>query len=506
MKKIVLSIAMGAALVAGATAQTISSQMEVHLAMSTPELNLYFLDQGFLDLNLAHGSVGMMNNPGGLGLTGIMDVTAAGSLSRSTSLNSDIKLMDSTDVTGEIKIPTYFTLIDQGGLDYVGVAGKMGPFGVGIAYQRSFALEAGLDQADLDITQKFNYTYEDTIDSDASGPLPGGLQIPVTYNVSAVTSVSLKGSGEAKISNQPIFIGAGTKYGPFNLGMGIKVTKIEAIANTSLKLDANIDSLQGTLDGPIVSLTGDTVTFDNITVSTPLDDSIFFSKFSSNLTGTQYSLVMGGHMELPILKLGVSMELGMPYKLSGFYYNNAGLPEGQPILEDVDVSSLNFSSDSIAGEIGLELGGVQYVRKSDSDSGEIEMPGMTSLKTSLGLKLWGLRVGVNGGMDILNGEWPMIGNAYASLGTSLTVKRASLRLGLASRWQYLALEDDKLYSSTPMVILGAGLGIPFPKGELMLGSRINLANGILNTQNLEKQEELNPFKTIAFNAGIRVSI
>jgi hypothetical protein len=90
--------------------------------------------------------------------------------------------------------------------------------------------------------------------------------------------------------------------------------------------------------------------------------------------------------------------------------------------------------------------------------------------------------------------------------TSLSIKRTSLRLGLASRWQYLALEDDKLYSSAPMVILGAGVGIPFPKGELMLGSRINLANGILSTSNLEKMEDFKPWETIALNAGIRVSI
>lgn len=507
MKKIALSIALCLALAGGLSAQTLSTQMEAHIAMSTPELNLYFLDLGFLDLNLAHGSVGMMNNPGGLGQTGIMDVTVAGSLSKDVSMSTDIKLMDSTEVTGELKIPTNLTLTDQGGLDYVGVAGKMGPFGVGIAYQRSFAVEVGLDQADMDITQKFNYVYKDTLDSDASGPLPGGIQIPVTYNVSAVTSIRLKGSGQARISNQPIFVGAGTKYGPFNMGMGVKVTKIEAIANTYLNLSGDIDSLKGTLDGPLTSLTtNDTITFDNITVNTPFADSVFYDKFSSNLTGTQYSLIIGGNMELPIVKLGMSMELGMPYKLSGFYYNNAGLPSGQPELENVDVSNLHFSGDSLTGGIGLDIGGVEYNRKTAADTGEIELPGVTSLKASLGFKLWGLRIGATGGMDMMTGEWPMIGNAYASLGTSLSIKRTSLRLGLASRWQYLALEDDKLYSSAPMVILGAGVGIPFPKGELMLGSRINLANGILSTSNLEKMEDFKPWETIALNAGIRVSI
>jgi len=284
------------------------------------------------------------------------------------------------------------------------------------------------------------------------------------------------------------------------------VTKIEAVANTYIKLSGDIDSLKGVLDGPITALTGDTVVFDNITVNTPLDDSIFYDKFSSNLSGTQYSLVLGGHMELPIVKLGMSMELGMPYKLSGYYNNNAGLPVGQPELQNVDVSTLNFSGDSLTGSIGLDIGGVEYNKKTAVDSGAIELPGMTSLKASLGLKFWGLRVGVNGGMDMLTTEWPAIGNAYASVGTSLSIKRTSLKLGLASRWQYLALEKDKLYSSAPMVILGAGLGIPFPKGELMLGSRINLANGILSASNLKKMEDFNPLETIALNAGIRISI
>ncbi len=321
-----------------ANAQTVSSRMEAHLAMSTPELNLYFLDQGFLDLNLAHGSVGMMNNPGGLGLTKIMDVTLAGSLSQDASLETDIKLMDSTDVTGEIKIPSLLTLTDQGGFDYAGVAGKMGPFGVGVAYQRSFALEAGLDRADMDISQNFNYSYDYLLDRDASGPLP--VSVPVTFNVSAVTSVHLKGSGEARIANRPVFVGAGTKFGPFNMGMGLKVTSIEAVANTSLKLEGRIDSLRGELADSVVS-GGPAVYFNNVEVYAPFGDSLFFSKFSSDLKGTQYSLVMGGHMELPIVKLGVSMELGMPYKLSGFYYNNAGLPHGQPVLDSISVSNLH---------------------------------------------------------------------------------------------------------------------------------------------------------------------
>ncbi|MBU1355587.1 MAG: hypothetical protein KJ620_03395 [Candidatus Edwardsbacteria bacterium] len=506
MKKIILSIALCLALAGGLSAQTLSTQMEAHIAMSTPELNLYFLDLGFLDLNLAHGSVGMMNNPGGLGLTGIMDVTVAGSLSKDVSMNTDIKLMDSTEVTGEIKIPTYLTLTDQGGLDYVGVAGKMGPFGVGIAYQRSFAVEVGLDQADIDISQKFNYAYDYTLTSDANGTLPGGLAVPVTLNVSAITNVRLKGSGEARISNQPIFVGAGTKYGPFNMGMGVKVTRIDAIANTSLKLSGSLDSLRGELDS--TNTGGPSVTFNNVDVYAPFGDSIFYNKFSSDLQGTQYSLIIGGNMELPIVKLGMSIEMGMPYKLSGFYFNNSGLPEGQPVLDSISVNNLYFNNtdSTFTGDVKLNLGGVEYNRKTAADSGEIELPGVTSLKASLGLKLWGLRVGVNGGMDMMTGEWPMIGNAYASVGTSLSIKRTTLRLGLASRWQYLALEDDKLYSSAPMVILGAGVGIPFPKGELMLGSRINLANGILSTSNLEKMEDFKPWETIALNAGIRISI
>lgn len=507
MRKILSVIFFNLLLTGYLSAQTVSSEMEAHLSMSTPELNLYFLDLGFLDLNLAHGSVGMMNNPGGLGLTGIMDVTVAGSMSKDASISTDIKLMDSTEVSSEIKIPTYLTLTDQGGFDYAGISGKMGPFGVGIAYQRSFALEAGLDKADMDISQSFNYTYDYMLSADSAGTLPGGLQVPVTFNVSAVTNVRLKGSGSARISNQPVFVGAGTKYGPFNMGMGVKVTRVEAVASTTLKLSGSIDNLRGVLADSI-DAGGTSVYFDTIDVYAPFADSIFYDNFSSDLTGTQYSVVMGGHMELPIVKLAMSLEYGMPYKLSGYYYNNAGLPEGQPVLENVNVTDLVYDSltSTFRGNVRLDLGGVEYTRKTAADTGEIELPGMTSLKASLGLKFWGLRVGVNGGMDMMNGEWPMIGNAYASVGTSLSIKRTSLRLGLASRWQYLTLENDKVYSSAPMMILGAGLGIPFPKGELMLGSRINLANGILSASNLEKNENFRPWETIALNAGVRISI
>ena len=82
MKKILLSGLLLAVLAGGLSAQNIDSTLNVYIKMSTPDLNLYFLDHGFLDIVQAHGAVGMMINPAGLERTQGLDVFVAGSLSK----------------------------------------------------------------------------------------------------------------------------------------------------------------------------------------------------------------------------------------------------------------------------------------------------------------------------------------------------------------------------------------------------------------------------------------
>jgi hypothetical protein len=160
---------------------------------------------------------------------------------------------------------------------------------------------------------------------------------------------------------------------------------------------------------------------------------------------------------------------------------------------------------AIRGSAVLDVGGVEYRRKSASDTGQIDMPGVTSLRASLGLKFWGFRLGINGGMDMLDKKWPNLGTAYASAGTSLNIKVVNLRLGLAGRWPYLALEEDKLYSTPPTVLFGVGAGIPLPFGEVMTSARINLTNGLLKVSNTENLKSFNPLETVALGAGLRLS-
>lgn len=479
---------------------TVGSRLEAHLSMSSPDLNLYFLDPGFLDLNQSHGSVGMMNNPAGLGRTKILDLFLAGSLTKSYKTDMELSLTKATEVTGEVVLPATLNLKDLGGLDYAGVAGKAGPLGIGVCLTRDFGFEAGIDQGEVSVTQSFRYSYPDQIDS---GSVPGlTVDVPVTWTVSGSGTIRMNSSGSANFVNRPLFLGAGMKTGPFLWGIGVKQTRIEAVAQMNINFTEQIDSLRGTMTG-----TSNNIILDSIRVTTPFDDSIFYDRFTSELSGNKYSLVLGANMEIPILKLAMSLEQSLPYKLEGSYYNRAGLPYGQPQLLGVDLSGLTYTpgDSAIRGSAMLNVGGVEYNRKSASDTGQIEMPGITSLRASLGLKFWGFRLGVNGGMDMLDKKWPNLGTAYASAGTSLNIKVVNLRLGLAGRWPYLALEEDKLYSTPPTVLFGAGVGIPLPFGEIMGAARINLTNGLLKVSNTENLKSFNPLETVALGAGLRLS-
>ncbi|MDO9392155.1 MAG: hypothetical protein Q7U71_10335, partial [bacterium] len=186
--------------------------------------------------------------------------------------------------------------------------------------------------------------------------------------------------------------------------------------------------------------------------------------------------------------------------------NNAYIPYGEPRLDSVNVDSLFYDTLGLHGTAKLYLGGIEFKHKSGAQEGGIDFPGILSVKASLGLKFWGFRLGINGGTDIMNGQWPMLGNAYTSAGTSLSIKKATLSIGLAGRWQYVALDEKKIYSTPPMVLAGVGLRMPVYVGEVMLATRMNLANGLLKVQNLSDGGTYKPWETIALSAGLRVDL
>ena len=501
MKKILLSGLLLAVLAGGLGAQTIDSTLSFYIKMSTPDLNLYFLDHGFLDIVQAHGTVGMMINPAGLERTQGLDVFVAGSLSKDVSNDFKIKIIDSSEASPSVKVPTTLTLTDMGGLDYVGVAGKAGPFGLGIAIQRGSGMEMGLDTSIVEISQKMTYDYPYQLDN----TMVPGLPYPIIVNlrVSGTGVITMGGQGNVSIMNTPVFLGSGTKFGPFKLGMGIKMTKLSATGNFAINSSARIQDLSG-----IVGDTINGIRIDSIQVHSSFDSSIFSDNFDCQLSGTQTSLVLSANFEIPILKAGMSIEKGMPYTLKGDYFNNAYIPSGEPRLDSVNVDGLNYdpSDSTITGTAQLYLGGIEYKHKSGAQDGGIEFPGILSVKASLGLKFWGFRLGINGGTDIMNGQWPMLGNAYTSAGTSLSIKKATLSIGLAGRWQYVALDEKKIYSTPPMVLAGVGLRMPVYVGEVMLATRMNLANGILKVQNMSSVSEFKPWETLALSAAIRVDL
>ena len=508
MKKILLSGLLLAVLAGGLCAQSIDNTLSFYIKMSTPDLNLYFLDHGFLDIVQAHGAVGMMVNPAGLERTQGLDVFVAGSFSKDVSSDFKIKVIDSSEVSPSISVPTTVILTDMGGLDYVGVAGKAGPFGLGIAFQRGSGMEIGLDSGSVEISQDFSYEYpyllttSDSIQSfDSTYYFTDS--VAVNWKISGTGTVTMGGLGNAKIMNTPVFLGSGTKFGPFKVGMGVKVTKMTATGDFSINAKGSIQNLSG-----IVNDTLSGVAFDTVRVHSSFDSTIFYDNFRCELSGTQVSMVLSANMEIPILKAGLSIEKGMPYTLTGSYYNSAGLPIGQPRLDSVGVSSLVYDSVShtMRGTADIYLGGIEYNYKTGHQEGGIDFPGMLSVKASLGLKFWGFRLGINGGTDILNGQWPMLGKAYTSAGTSLSIKKATLSLGLAGSWQYVALDQKKIYSTPPMVLAGVGLRMPVYVGEVMLATRMNLANGILKVQNMSSVTDFKPWETFAFSAGLRFDL
>jgi hypothetical protein len=469
----------------------------------TPQVNLFFLDPGFMDASSAHGIVGASNNPAAFSFVEKGEVGTAVGLSRSTMLPFKINLIEPGDSSSTfpdgLSVPIDVEAIDRGGIEYFGVGYRVSEsWVVGGSVIRGESIDLGMDISGK-VSQKFTYTIDDTLTQADFPEIPPGDTIPVQWVIDMDGEVSASGTGEGDFSITPILLGAGTKWGPLRVGTGIRVTHYSGNLSSIL-------SMGGEGSGGISVID----TLSNWTVSAGLQatiqgDSLFVDLFDGEISGTQFGIVFGTMGQLGPLEFGVALEHGFPFTLEGEFTNTFFYPSGLPQEINFDTTGviIDTSLKEISGTLEIELKDFEREDRSTGDAGSFQFAPKTDFQIGAGLDLSVLRFGIGGGVEVAIGENATLGAFSLQGNTTLKIPRVPLRLGAVASWQFFDVGEFFL-TTPPSVAVGVGTSIEFSKWTFDVATRANLLTRLLESlEGLEEEESFDAVSMLNFGVGAR---
>jgi len=480
-----------------------SGKFDVKYITGNPALNLYFLDQGFLDVSMGKGIIGASINPAVLSqsASGNFYIGIGGFRSISTNYDYDY---DFGELDENLHIPIRFGIEETGGLDFLGFSKKIGPFVWGFSYQRGF--EAGLE---LDINggiqDSFYFSYDDTFTHSEYSDIPEQDTIPVHIPIYTYFNIKAMGNGSVHYTSTPIFfgIGGGNKFLKF--GIGTKIVRQKLYGDIATKISGSIDSVFTVIDTSIISpLSGDTWRIDSLRVMSSINmDSIISAGFRGRIGGFGKNVVMGGLLNLNFIRLGLVYEWHQDFDLAGWYLGNFSVISGMPGFVTVDTTDLNIdaANNTISGRIKILVDSIPYSQDSTYRKASLHQSSISTIRAAINLKLWVIKLGAGVNVDITShkntlGDLYIVGSAY------LPLPKIKIRLGVASNAKYIKLENLSTRYIPSSVLIGLGTGYNFGKFRVDIGVRTNLSLGVLSLIKAEESKNLNIEDTVNIGFGL----
>jgi hypothetical protein len=470
---------------------------------ATPQVNLFFLDPGFMDVSSAHGIVGASNNPAAFSFVEKREVGTAVGFERSTTLPFSVKLIEPSDSSSTfpdgLSVPIDVKAIERGGIEYFGAAYRVSDnWVVGGSVIRGESISLGTDILGK-VSQKFTYTIDDTLTQADFPEIPPGDTIPIQWVIDLDGEVSASGMGEGEFSITPILLGVGTNWGPLRVGTGLKVTHYSGNLSSALQMGGEGSGGISVID-----------TLSNWTVSAGLQatiqgDSLFVDLFDGEISGTQFGIVFGTMGELGPLEFGIALEHGFPFSLEGEFTNTFYYPSGLPQEITFDTTGIIIDTilKEISGTLEIELKDFEREDRSTGDAGSFQFAPKTDFQIGGGLDLSILRFGIGGGVEVAVGENATLGAFSLQGNTTLKIPRVPLRLGAVASWQFFDVGEFFL-TTPPSVAVGAGTSIEFSKWTVDVATRANLLTRLLESlEGLEEEESFAAFSMLNFGVGAR---
>lgn len=483
-------------------------------------VNLYFLDEAFLDVSRGQGILGASFNPAALGRANKLNIYAGVGFAKTNYVERDI-IIHFDDEEGETQIndslilPVSIGFLESGGIDYFGISKKFGPFGIGFSIDRGYELGFLVD-IDQRIGKDFNFTYERGFTNEDDPNIPIGDTVNVSIPLSGYAHIVGKGKGDVYYKELPMFFGVGTGWGPLNIGIGARITRVSLSGETNFSFLGAVDSIWTYVDTVVQDFQGDLWNIDSVQIfASSVEDTIVLGGINGSYKGTRLGGMIGFLFDLRFFKFGVSYERTSGISLDGKHTLIYGFPSAPPEYLDIDTTGLEADSISrrIWGRIGLYAGEWPLEKDSTDETNTFVFLPMDRYRAGIYFNLIAMTLSLGGNFDWTS-DSIALGEGYFGLSIGLPVPVISTRVCLAGKIMYVKFpsdENDIIF--TPPTIT-AGLGFRYSRKPITLSftTRMNLTQGLFSIINMiedfEKQGEVkfDPVSSINFGFGIGINL
>uniref|UniRef100_A0A7C4UA81 DUF5723 domain-containing protein n=1 Tax=candidate division WOR-3 bacterium TaxID=2052148 RepID=A0A7C4UA81_UNCW3 len=485
-------------------------------------VNLYFLDEAFLDVSRGSGIVGASFNPASLSKTGKLDIYAGVGFAKSNYVERDVIInFDEDSLKDSLILPVSIGFLESGGIDYFGIGKKFGPFGFGFSIDRGYELGFLLD-IDQRIGEDFSFTYERGFTNEDDPNIPVGDTINVSIPLSGYVHITGKGKGNIYYKEKPMFFGIGTGAGPISIGVGARITNISLSGEANFHFLAQVDSLWTYIDTVVQDFNGDNWTIDSVQIfAQTVEDTLIIGGINGSYRGTRFGGMAGLLIDLRFLKIGVSYERTSNLSIDGRHSLIFGFPSSPPEYLDIDTTGLEADSlqRRIYGRVGLYAGEWPIDTSSEEETNKWTFLPMDRYRAGIYLNLLAFTLSLGGNFDWTS-DSIALGEGYFGLSIGLPIPVISTRVCLAGKIMYVKFpkgdneDGDKYEVMFSPPALTAGLGLRYTKKPVTLSftTRINLTQGAFSLLNLiedfEKQGEIkfDPLSSVNFGFGIGIKL
>lgn len=464
--------------------------------------NLFFLDEGFINPTAGYGIIGADVNPAVLASGGNLDFYTGFSLTGRGVLDFD-EYYNVEGVEDSIRIPFSVRYNELGGMDFFGISKKIGPVNIGICRPGGYkwGFEMGLTgsvSGDFNPEDPIELTHgdhpeipeEDTIIVDL--PISGGIFIDTPEPL------------RIEYSSSPIFIGAGTGFGPVKVGVGLKFTKNRILGKGSITVRPDTFSIL--VDTVVRSPSGDDWTVDSLVGYAVIDDTLYYGNLDGDISTTQTAFDLGVILDTKILKLSLAYEYGTSYTLTGNYKwlfrEIAGFPE---VLE-FDTSGLQVDSinNIVSGSVGVIFNEIPKETNSEIGISNLHFAGYHSLRGGVQLDLFLLRLGLNGSIDFPTSGDIRLMRLDAGLAFGLPIPVFDVNMGLAGSLIWLNTEDEDFF--LPSATIGMSLSYKQDNFRVALPFKLNITQFLLSAVEQVEEEDISFDFWGNINLGLGIGI
>ncbi|MCK4322101.1 hypothetical protein KAX08_06255 [candidate division WOR-3 bacterium] len=465
--------------------------------------NLFFLDEGFINPGAGYGIIGADINPAVLASTRNFDFYTGFSLTGEGSFDFDDTMMVG-GIVEQIEVTFGTNYRELGGIDFFGVSKRIGPVSIGICRPggNKWGIEAGLSGS---VSGDFNP--EDPIElTHGDHPeIPEEDTIIVNLPISGGIFIDTPEPLRIEYSSSPIFIGAGTGFGPVKVGVGLKFTKNRILGKGSITVRPDTFSIL--VDTVVRSPSGDYWTVDSLVGYAVINDTLYYGNLDGDISTTQTAFDLGVILDTKILKLSLAYEYGTNYTLTGDYEWLFREISGFPEVLEFDTSGLQVDSinNIISGSVGVIFNEIPKETNSEIGISNLHFAGYHSLRGGVQLDLFLLRLGLNGSIDFPTSGDIRLSRLDAGLSFGVPIPVLDVNMGLAGSLIWLDTEDEDFF--LPSVITGLSISYKQDNFRVDLPIKINITQPVLSRiSGVLDVEEFDLWGNISLGLGIGISL